>query len=161
MEWNQLWQARLGYEIKPQEAAVWELEIEREIRSPSGQEIMDGVRMVADRKRMDKIKFKPGLEDLISAIRFARKQKSPTKKSKLEILTKLKADMKAAMPDNNEMFNVLCRCDDLDLLQRAEAYARRELSFTRPTIREMGCNGVQGLTGGLIKNVTDEVRSRD
>ena len=100
------------------------------------------------------------MDNLISALHYARKQKS-ARKSRLEILIKLKADIKAAMPDNVEAMDILYRCDDWELIQRAEAYARHELGFTRPDMRVMGKNGVQGQISGIIKNVKNEVKTRD
>lgn len=162
MKWHEKWQANVvTFPMTKAQIDVWEEEMREKTGGVTKPELMAAVERVAERKRMGKLDDHPNCGDIVAAIWFARKQKTPAHKSRLEILTKLKADMKAAMPDKNEAMNILCRCDDLELIQRAEAYARHELGFTRPTMQEMGANGVQGQIGGLIKNVTNEVKTRD
>jgi len=160
MDWNKLWQARLGYEVKPAEAQIWESEIAREIRNPSAQEILAGVRAVADRKRMDKIKYRPGLDDLITAISETRKCDKHSEKRRLSRIQELINSMKSVMPDKNKAMNILCRCDDISILKTAEARAQIELGFRRPTAQEMGCTP-SGNPINVIKNVSDEIKTRD
>ena len=83
------------------------------------------------------------------------------KESRLKRFASLKLEMAQSMPDKNETWNIICRCDDIEMIQRAEAYARHELEFTRPTMSEMDCKPVAGLTSGLINNVADDVKTRD
>ena len=162
MKWHEKWQAIVvTYPMPESQVIIWKEEIREKTGGATEGECLAAVERVAEQKRMGKIGDHPNCGDIVASIWFARKQKSPARKSRLEILIKLKADMKAAMPDNAEAMNILCRCDDTEIIRRAEAYASHDLGFTRPTIKEMGCDGVHGHSGGLIKNVSDEFITKD
>ena len=162
MKWHEKWQTIVvTYPMPESQVRIWKEEIREKTGGATEGECLAAVERVAERKRMGKIGDHPNCGDIVAAIWFARKQKTPAHKSRLEILTTLKADMKAAMPDNDEAMNILCRCDDSEVRRRAEAYARHELGFTRPTMKEMGAKPVQGQISGLIKNVSDEFITKD
>ena len=161
MQWNELWQARIGYAIKREEAKIWESEISHEIQSPSAQELIDGVRTVANLKHMEKIKFRPGLEDLISAIRDTRKSDLNSGARQESRYNELCLEIAGAMPDLNKAWNIICNCDDIAMMQRAEGYARRELGFARPSVGADGKNGVSGLTSGIGEEVSSEIETRN
>lgn len=159
MQWNKLWQARVGYEIAVDEAAIWESEIAHEIRNPSAIEILDGVRAVAGRKRMGKIQYKPGLDDLISAICDTRKSDKYSDARRKSRFAELCVAIEAAMPNKVKAWSVICNNGEIDAMINAEAWAERELGFVRPTFPEMGVTESR-LESGIIENVTAEISTR-
>jgi hypothetical protein len=162
MKWHEKWQAIVTtYPMPESQVNFWLEEIREKTGGATEGECLAAVERVAERKRMGKIGDHPNCGDIVAAIWFARKQKSPAKESRLKRFASLKLEMAQSMPDKNETWNIICRCDDIEMIRRAEAYARHELEFTRPTMREMDCKPVAGLTSGLINNVADDVKTRD
>jgi hypothetical protein len=156
MKWNDLWQARVGYQLTDAEIYIWKEEIRTEAKGATAGEVLTAVRQVADQKRMGKIQYRPNLGDLIAAIQDGRKAQSHSDEHKVERIMAFREKIKAAMPDKNKTWSIICECEEIDLIEGGEAYARRELGFTRPTMQEMGCKPTQSITSGLIKNVSRE-----
>jgi len=158
MIWFKLWQARIGYEITEDEIEIWEQEIEHDTKGATSQEVLDAVRTVADRKRMGHIPFKPGLDDLIEAIKATRKSDAGAPHRSAGRISALKAAVKAAMPDNVKAWSAICNHDAIHEMQAVEAWASRELGFARPTWQEIGIDALEDLAGGFNGRVTDDVK---
>ena len=133
MKWNELWQALIGDKIDDAQAAVWISEIKHSASGITSRELLDAVRAVSDQKRMDKIRYKPNLGDLIEAIKATRKSDAGAPRRSAARINELKAAVKAAMPDNVKAWSAICSHDAIHEMQAVETWAARELGFVRPT----------------------------
>jgi hypothetical protein len=165
MQWNKLWKARIGYEIDPEDAAIWESEIADEAKDVTAQEILDAVRTVADWKRIGKIEFKPGLDDMVAAIRDNRKTSDTSGDARNARVRLLCKRIKEAMPDNVKVWTIICENGNIAEMQGAEDWASNlKPKFVRPTTEEMGCKPFSEILRetmtGEMQEVSKETRTR-
>jgi hypothetical protein len=164
LQWNKLWKARIGYEIDPEEAAIWESEILNDSKDATAQEFVDAVRTVAERKRIGKIEYRPGLDDMITAIRNNRITDNDSEGAKHERVSLMCREIEKALPDSVKAWTIICDNGHIDEMQIAEEWAEREHGFKRPTLKEMGCKPIHEVlhsaTTGEMQEVSKETRTR-
>ena len=166
--WYQIWSARFGERLTPDQAGIWEAELEHEITNLAHSEIVDGVRAIGQQRRTGKLKYKPDLNTLITAIinnRYERRYSStgPQTTSE-ERMNMLKGKLRHAMEDGDVIaaWNTLCHHgvdnrlrneDAVDEMKKVEKWAAVELGFARPTLAEMG---LQPLVLAFATNVNED-----
>ena len=173
MKWHQLWTARFGDEFKTDTLAVWDEELHHEVKNLQHEEILEAVRDIAEDKRIGRIKYKPTLNHLVSAIvrlRFENRNggSGPANQTKREDrINHLRATIRRCMEDGNPIgaWTAICHHSPSDEIPDAEMWAIKALGFERPTFEQMGLKPLTQVMrelrhGDGLRNVTADIRTR-
>jgi len=172
MLWSKLWEARVGEKMDAAMAQVWEDEMDEEVRNLKPSEIISGVRAIAEDKRKGKIKYKPTLNHLISAIIRNRYQTehggSPAQMQTTSEarVNELRARIRTALETGDKIaaWIAICHHPDTGELMDAEMWAIERFGFERPTFEEMGLKPLtqvmRELASGTMQMVAGAVCAR-